>query len=90
MAEVRDNRDQERFELEVGHATAFAAYTLDGSTIVFVHTMVPAGEQGHGVGSDLIAGALAIVRAQGLRVVPQCPFVANYIDHHPQWQNLLA
>jgi predicted GNAT family acetyltransferase len=41
-----------------------------------------------GVGSRLILGALTDARSRGLKVRPQCPFVAAYIAKHPEWQDL--
>jgi uncharacterized protein len=82
--DVRDNREASRFELEQAGATAFAAYERQGDTIVFIHTVVPAALRGGGVGSRLIAGALAAVRAEGLKVIPECSFVAAYLQKHPE------
>jgi predicted GNAT family acetyltransferase len=81
--DVRDNRAEQRFELTVDGAIAIAAYERDDDAIVFTHTVVPEALRGEGVGSRLIAGALAQVREQGLKVVPQCPFVAAYLRDHP-------
>ena len=88
--QVTDNRAAHRFELATDAGGAFAAYELAGDTITFTHTVVPEAAEGHGVGSALVAGALAQVRDAGLRVVPRCPFVAAYIGRHPEWRGLLA
>ncbi len=90
MAGVIDNANESRFELETGGATAIAAYARAGDTITFTHTVVPEEMQGHGLGSQLIAAALHSARAQGLSVVPQCGFVAAYIDEHPDFADLIA
>lgn len=88
MAEVQDNAAAQRFELaEQGHV-AHADYEIDGDVVVFTHTIVPAALQGMGVGSRLIAGALAQVRASGRRVRPLCSFVARYMAQHPEWNDL--
>lgn len=88
--DVTDNRDAQRYELVVDGSKAVAAYTLGDGTITFTHTVVPEAIGGRGVGTRLIAAALADVRARGLKVVPQCPFVAAYIDKHPDERDLLA
>ncbi|WP_375392211.1 GNAT family N-acetyltransferase [uncultured Sphingomonas sp.] len=88
--DVTDNRAEHRFELPTDAGPAFAAYTRAGDTITFTHTVVPPAAAGHGVGSRLIADALAQVRAEGLKVVPQCPFVAAYMARHPEPGELLA
>jgi predicted GNAT family acetyltransferase len=89
-SEVRDNKDQHRFELAVDGRTAFSQYKLSPGVITFMHTEVPKELEGHGVGSSLVRGELEAVRAQGLKVVAKCPFVAAYIKKHPEFQDLLA
>jgi predicted GNAT family acetyltransferase len=90
MTEVRDNPDLWRYELEVDGKLAIAAYERRGGAIAFTHSEVPETLQGQGVASRLIAGALADVRRQGLKVVPICEFVAAYLDRHAEDQDLIA
>lgn len=90
MDTVIDNKAEAEFELTVGGKRAVAAYQMEGGTIVFTHTIVPKAIEGRGVASRLIRGALDQVRDRGLKVVPQCPFVAAYIKRHPDVQDLLA
>lgn len=90
MAEVTHNPDKQRFEMEAEGRLAIAAYRREGERIVFTHTEVPAELEGRGIGSALVGGALAQVRADGLKVVPACPFVRVWIDRHPEVQDLLA
>ena len=90
MAQVVDNPGASRFELAVDGVTAIADYRLDGDRIEFVHTGVPPELEGQGVGKRLIGGALDMVRARGLRVVPTCKFVRHYIETHPETADLQA
>lgn len=87
---VRDNRSEQEFELVVAGHRAVAAYQLEGDTIVFTHTLVPAEIEGRGVGSKLIRAALDSARDRGLRMVPQCRFVRAYIDKHPETRDLVG
>ncbi|MCE7796174.1 N-acetyltransferase [Sphingobium sufflavum] len=87
---VHDNPDRSRYELAVGDALCLAAYDARGGALAFTHSEVPPSLEGKGYGSRLIAGALADVRARGLKVIPLCSFVAAYIDRHPEDQDLLA
>jgi len=87
--DVRDNPDKSRFEATVDGETAFAAYRLEGDRIVFNHTVVPSALEGRGIGSALVAAALASARERGLRVVPTCSFVAGYMRRHAETQVLL-
>jgi hypothetical protein len=43
-----------------------------------------------GLGAELVRGALDDVRRNGRTVVPQCWFVAQFIDEHPEYADLLA
>ncbi|MDE0879812.1 MAG: GNAT family N-acetyltransferase [Sphingomonas bacterium] len=90
MQKVEDNRSEQEFTLSIEGETAVAAYQREGDTIVFTHTKVPEPIEGQGVGSRLIRAALDSARDQGLNVVPQCQFVAAYIDRHPEYRDLLA
>ncbi|URW75748.1 N-acetyltransferase [Sphingomonas donggukensis] len=90
MSEVNDNRAEHRYELVEDSEMAFAAYELAGDTITFTHTIVPEAIGGRGVGSRLVAAALANVRQRGLKVVPRCAFVAAYVAKHPEWRELLV
>jgi predicted GNAT family acetyltransferase len=86
---VSENAAQHRFELEVdGHIAATYYEHADG-VITFVHTEVPPELGGKGIGSKLVKGALDQVRARGLKVVAQCPFVKAWIDKHPDYGDLL-
>jgi predicted GNAT family acetyltransferase len=89
MSEVRDNVAAKRFELDTDGALAIALYRLDGNTITFTHTEVPPRLQGRGIASRLVRDALENARARGLRVVPMCSFVADYVRRHPEFHDLV-
>jgi hypothetical protein len=89
MNDVVDNKTEHRFELTVEGHLAAAYYERAGSVITFVHTEVPAELGGKGVGSTLVKGALDLLRAEGLKVVAQCPFVKGWIGKHPDYADLL-
>ncbi len=89
---VRDNPAESRFEAYVdGRLAGFSAYELSDGVITFTHTEVDDAYEGHGVGSSLVRQELDVVRADGaLRVRPLCPFVRAWIDHHPDYRELLT
>ena len=90
MSDLRNNREAQRFELEVDGHLAHADYEREGDVTVFVHTIVPPSLQGQGIGSRLVEGALSQVRAEGGKVRPVCSFVAGYIAGHPEWRDLVV
>lgn len=87
---VRENPARQRYELPTGSGLAFIDYRLDGRNVVMTHAEVPPELRGGGVGSALVKGALALVRERGGKVVPLCPFIAQYMRRHPETRDLLA
>ncbi|MBR0833645.1 N-acetyltransferase [Bradyrhizobium manausense] len=89
MSDVIDNKAHHRFELEVEGHLATEHYKLEGNIIIFEHTDVPKELGGKGVGSKLVQGALDQVRARGLKLIPQCPFVRAWIEKHPDYADMV-
>jgi predicted GNAT family acetyltransferase len=85
---VRDNKSQGRFEFDVEGAVAFANYRLTPSTVIITHTETPRALRGRGIASELIKGALELIRADGLKVVAGCGFVVDYLQKHPEYADL--
>jgi uncharacterized protein len=86
---VRDNAARSRFELEADGVMVFMNYRLTGNVISLDHTETPVAARGRGLASRLVEGALQIVRARGLKIVPRCPFVRAYIGSHPEYDDLV-
>ncbi|THD54443.1 MAG: N-acetyltransferase [Bradyrhizobium sp.] len=90
MTEVVNNTAQQRYELTVDGHLAATYYKVTEGVTTFVHTEVPPELGGKGIGSKLIRGALDQVRADGLKVIPECPFVKAFIEKNAPYQDLLA
>lgn len=84
MAAVRDNRDQNRFELDTEGGLAFANYRRTPSAVIITHTETPRALRGRGIASELIKGALELIRADGRKVIAGCGFVVDYLNKHPE------
>ena len=90
-AVVVDAPEASRYELRLdGRLIGLAAYRRQDGVIAFTHTEIDEACEGHGLGSRLAAAALDDARRQGLDVVPLCPFIAHYIDRHPEYEKLVA
>jgi predicted GNAT family acetyltransferase len=82
--------ERRRFEIRVDGATAgHSEYVRKGGRVIFTHTRIDEAYGGRGLGSKLVGGALDAVRAAGDPVVPLCPFVAEYIERHPEYDELV-
>jgi predicted GNAT family acetyltransferase len=87
---IENNVAEHRFETHVGDAIAELQYRyLHNGALVLVHTEVPPALAGHGIGARLVRTALEFARANGLMVVPHCPFAAAYIKAHAEYASLV-
>lgn len=83
--------EQSRFEARRGGTMlGFVDYERSPDRVVLPHTEVDPAYEGQGVASSLARAALEDARQRGLLVDPQCPFVASYIDRHPEFADLVA
>ena len=85
---VRNDKTRNRFELEIDGEVAFADYRQAGDRITITHTETPPALRGRGIASQLVKGALELIRADGHKVVAGCSFVVDYLDQHPEHADL--
>ena len=87
---VTHDPDRHRYVVSVdGVPLGTSVYSRTGDLFIFVHTEIaPAGE-GRGLGSVLVREALDDVSGRGGRIVPLCPFVADWIERHPEYRHLV-
>ncbi|MCC8945244.1 putative GNAT family acetyltransferase [Bradyrhizobium sp. USDA 4503] len=88
MAAVRDNRDQNRFELDTEGGLAFANYRRTPAAVIITHTETPRALRGRGIASELVRGALELIRTDGHKVIAGCGFVVDYLNKHPEYADL--
>lgn len=80
---VTDDAGRHRFEGRVdGELAAVAEYIRTPELVVFTHTEVLPGFEGRGISSEVVRRGLDAARADGLRVLPLCPFVAGWMSRH--------
>ena len=85
---VRNNAALNRFELAIGDAIAYANYRITGDKVIITHTETPPALRGRGIASQLMQGALELIRADSRKVVAGCSFVADYLAQHPETREL--
>ena len=90
MAAVHDNKALSRFEMEAEGEIAFANYRLAPGKVIITHTETPRALRGRGIASELVKGALNLIRADGHKVVAGCGFVVDYLEKHPEFADLQA
>jgi uncharacterized protein len=89
-ATVRDNDAAHRYELLVeDEVVGELIYRARDDVVTLIHTEIAPQFEGHGLGEQLVAHALADIRARGREIVPVCPFVGAYLRRHPEYEDLV-
>lgn len=87
---VKNNEELSQFEAELDGEKALVGYRAEADgTLNLLHTEVPEKFEGKGVGSRLVKQTLEQIKAEGNKIVPSCPFVAKYIERHPEYESLV-
>ena len=89
IPDVVDNTAAHRFEITLGHDTAYAEYNLVEGGVILPHTLVPEVFEGKGVASKLARYAMQYARDHHLKIIPLCPFMAGYMTKHPETHDLV-
>ena len=84
-----DNADEKRYEFDLGDDIAIIEYIKTQGFIILTHTEVPEKYEGQGIGAELVHDVLEDLRAKKIQMIPQCPFVAQYIRRHPEWVDVV-
>lgn len=85
-----DNEAEHQYEAHDGDRVAgVVTYADRGAARVVLHTEVNPGYEGRGIGSLLAKFVLDDIRSACRTVVPKCPFVAAYIERHPEYQDIV-
>ena len=86
-----DNPEESRYELRIGDEVAGVAnYRDQGGHPAFFHTEVDTEFAGQGLGGKLVKGVLDAMRERGETIYPICPFVARYIEEHPEYVDVVV
>ncbi len=88
--EVVNNKKLFRFEIALpGGEFATLEYRWLRGSMVLMHTLVPLSARRQGIGAELVKYVLDYARAQNLKIIVYCPFVAKYIKYHPEYNDLV-
>ena len=88
--EREDGPSKGRYRLIVDGVEAEMTYSRAGESLIIIdHTEVPAALRGRKVGERLVRQAIEDARADGVAIIPLCPFAKAQIGRHPEWQDVL-
>jgi hypothetical protein len=87
---IADAPGRQRFEANLdGELAGFLVYRSRKGLLALIHTEVEERFEGHGVGGRLARFALDRARADGLAVLPFCPFVNDWLKRHREYVDLV-
>jgi predicted GNAT family acetyltransferase len=88
---IRHEPERRRFVAELAGSEAVLEYLDRGQDVLdYRHTFTPPELRGQGIAKDLVIFALDYARANGITVIPTCPYVAKVISNNPDYQDLAA
>ena len=87
--DVDDHGDGRYTLLVDGQPAGELDFRMQEGRRVFTHTGIRDEYEGQGLAGKLARRVLDDASAEGLKIVPQCPFVASYLDKHPDDQDLI-
>ncbi len=82
--------DGDRVELLIdGEVVSYVDMEDRVGARAIVHTITTPGYEGQGLAGELVGHVLDELRAQGLGVVPVCPYVRHFLDKNPDYADLV-
>lgn len=89
--ELIRNDALQQFEFNIkGYSPLIEFVQVPDGEVFLTHTEVPMSLAGQGIGTLLVKETLEYIDENGLRLVPLCPFVASYIQKHPEWEKIVV
>jgi uncharacterized protein len=93
LAELQITREhgqtKGRYVIRKDGEEAELTYSITTPTLIIAdHTGVPDSFRGTGAGLAMVERLVADARAEGVKIVPLCPFVNATRKKHPEWADV--
>lgn len=87
---LHDARRQ-RFVVDLDGDEGYLSYReREDGLLDYTHTYVPPEHRGRCVGEEIVLHALEHARDEGVRVIPNCPFVSHVPEEHPEYREIVS
>lgn len=89
--QVKVNDKKGRFFIEIeGKQEAEMTFVFSGEDkIIIDHTGVNPGNEGKGLGKQMVAQAVTYARENNIKIIPLCPFAKKVFDKTPEFRDVL-
>ncbi|WP_309081155.1 GNAT family N-acetyltransferase [Zhihengliuella sp.] len=68
----------------------FLGYALDDGVATLQHTIISEAYGRRGYARALVTLVLDRLRGEGVKIVPECSYVQDYLTRYPEYEDLLA
>lgn len=86
----RETADARYVALVDGEQVGFIEFFARAGVVELIRTEVDQSQRGKGIASALVRHALDDIRSQQMQVVPICDYVQTWIEHHPDYADLVV
>jgi predicted GNAT family acetyltransferase len=89
--DITDRPEASRYEATTtdGDVIGVLEYQREDGVVVMPSTRVEPAFRGHGIAAALVRRALDEARSARASVVPVCWYVAEYVERHPEYADLV-
>ncbi|MGL4384027.1 MAG: GNAT family N-acetyltransferase [Flavobacterium sp.] len=89
--QVKINDKKGSFFIEIdGKQEAEMTFVFAGEDkIIIDHTGVNPGNEGKGLGKQMVAQAVTYARENNIKIIPLCPFAKKVFDKTPEFRDVL-
>lgn len=84
---VIDNRERQRFELQLEGQVVFADYRRQSGRLMITYVETPPALRGAGAAGRLMQGVMDLAQAEGIKVMPICPYARAWLQRHPEFRD---
>lgn len=77
-----DNTAKSRFELQVGHAVAYADYRRDNGVLFIDYVEAPQELRGTGAAGRLMQHVVEAAKRENLSITPICGYAATWLSRN--------
>ncbi|WP_395374007.1 GNAT family N-acetyltransferase [Marinicella sp. W31] len=87
--ELIHDEEHKQFRMKIEGFIALVDYRFKDDVWVLTHTKVPQELGGRGIGTSLVKKVLDYLDEKKIKVIPQCSFIAAFIEKRPQYQHMV-
>lgn len=87
--EVKHDKLNQRFVLEVEGQEVYTAYSLDENVMELYTTYTPPNLRGKGLAGKVVRAAIEYAKENHFYVIPSCSYVAVFLQRYPEYKYLV-